>query len=118
MTIGPSRGKLDLGYGALMIIHTVLFRLERPASDADRTLLVERLRQFAADPPNAAGPAVVEASLMLRGESPRAADVLMSVSFASADGFAGYLSAPSHVELVRETLEPLCEGWWSVQFES
>jgi len=118
MTIGRSRDKLGLGYGALMIMHTVLFRLKRPASEADRTLLIERLRQFAQDPPNAAGPAVVEESLMLRGESPRAADVLLSVSFTSADAFPGYQSAPSHQQLLRETLEPLCEGWWSVQFES
>jgi len=101
-----------------MITHTVLFRLKRPASDADRSLLAERLREFAEDPPHATGPAVVEESLMLRGESPRAADVLLTVSFPTADVFPDYLGSAAHVQLLQETLEPLCEGWWSVQFES
>ena len=101
-----------------MITHTVLFRLKRPASDADRDLLVERLREFAQDPPYATGPAVVEESLMLRGESPRTADVMLTVSFPRAEAFPDYVASPGHVQLVQETLEPMCEGWWSVQFES
>lgn len=101
-----------------MITHTVLFRLKRPASDENRRLLVERLTEFAADPPHATGPADVHDSLMLRGESPRAADVLLTVTFASAEAFPDYLSAESHRRLVTETLEPLCEGWFSVQYES
>jgi len=101
-----------------MITHTVLFRLNRPASEADRSLLVERLRKFAEDPPYATGPATVEQSLLLRGESPRTADVLLTVSFQSAEAFPEYAGSPAHVQLLQETLEPLCEGWWSVQFES
>ena len=118
MTIGRIRGKINLGYGARMITHTVLFRLKRPTSGADRSLLVERLREFAENPPHATGPAIVEESLLLRGESPRTADVLMTVSFASPEAFPEYVSSPGHVQLLQETLEPMCEGWWSVQFES
>jgi hypothetical protein len=118
MTIGRIRDKINLGYGALMITHTVLFRLNRPASGADRSLLVERLREFAEDPPYATGPAIVEESLLLRGESPRTADVLMTVTFPRAAAFPEYVSSPGHVQLLQETLEPMCEGWWSVQFES
>jgi hypothetical protein len=118
MTIGRIRDKINLGYGALMITHTVLFRLNRPASGADRSLLVERLREFAEDPPYATGPAIVEESLLLRGESLRTADVLMTVTFPRAAAFPEYVSSPGHVQLLQETLEPMCEGWWSVQFES
>jgi len=101
-----------------MITHTVLFRLKRPTSDAERKLLVQRLIEFAADPPFATGPADVRDSLMLRGESPRAADVLLTVTFPNAEVFPDYLSSKVHQQLVTETLERLCEGWWSVQFES
>jgi hypothetical protein len=112
------RGKINLGYRARMITHNVLFRLKRPASEADRSLLVERLRRFADDPPHAFGPATVQESLLLRGESPRTADVMMTVVFVSAKDFSEYVSSPGHVQLLEETLEPMCEGWWSVQFES
>lgn len=118
MTSLRIRGKINLGYRARMITHTVLFRLKRPASEADRSRLVERLRRFAEDPPYAAGPAIVWESLLLRGESPHTADVLMTVSFPNAETFPQYVSSPTHVELLEDTLEPMCEGWWSVQFES
>jgi hypothetical protein len=118
MTIRRTWDKAKLGYRALMITHTVLFRLKRPASDEHRSLLLEGLRRFAEDPPAATGPAIVEDSLMLRGESPRAADVMLSVSFPSAEGFPQYMRSEAHERLLHETLEPLCEGWWSVQFES
>ncbi len=118
MTSLRTRGKINLGYRARMITHTVLFRLKRPVSEADRSRLVERLRRFAEDPPYAAGPAIVEESLLLRGESPRTADVLMTVSFPNAEAFPEYVGSPAHVQLLDDTLEPLCEGWWSVQSES
>jgi Stress responsive A/B Barrel Domain len=101
-----------------MITHTVLFRLKRPSSDENRRLLIDGLTQFATAPPFATGPAEVKDSLMLRGEGPRAADVLLTVTFPDADAFPDYLSSEIHQRLVTETLEPLCDGWWSVQFES
>jgi hypothetical protein len=101
-----------------MITHTVLFRLRRPSADDARRRLFDGLTEFASAPPFATGPAEVKDSLMLRGEGPRAADVLLTVSFPNAEAFPNYLSSEVHQRLVTETLEPLCEGWWSVQYES
>jgi len=101
-----------------MIAHTVLFRLNRPVSEDDRARLIAALREFARDPPFAAGPAHVDASLGLRGESPRAADVRLQVQFPSADVFGDYVVHARHQALVTGVLEPLCEGWWSVQTET
>lgn len=101
-----------------MINHTVLFRLRRPLSDEDRTRVVGALREFAADPPHAAGPAQMHETLGLRGEGPRAADVLYEVTFPDAEAFAAYIEHPRHQALVRDVLEPGCEGWWSVQAEA
>ena len=72
----------------------------------------------AADPPFAAGPAHVDASLGLRGESPRTADALLLVQFPEADVFPADIEHERHQELVTGVLEPLCEGWWSVQAET
>lgn len=101
-----------------MISHTVLFRLKRPVSEPDRARLLDGLRSFAAEPPHAAGPAVMHEALGLRGESPRAADVLLGVRFADADAFQAYIEDERHQALVRDVLEPTCEGWWSVQAET
>lgn len=101
-----------------MITHTVLFRLKRPTDDQTRTQFVEALRRFAADPPHAVRPAEVQESLLLRGESPRTADALLQVTFASPADFDPYLHSDAHEALLHEVLEPNCEGWWSVQFES
>lgn len=98
-----------------MITHTVLFRLIRPVSDDARRALVEGLRAFAADPPFAAGPARVSDSLALRGESPRAADVLLHAQFDDPSAFDSYIAHERHRALVTDLLEPNCEGWWSVQ---
>lgn len=100
-----------------MITHTVLFRLNRPPGDAARVDLLQALNRFAADPPHAAGPARVDGSLALRGESPRTADVLLEVQFADAAAFDAYIAHARHQTLVKNVLEPLCEGWWSVQSE-
>ena len=97
-----------------MITHTVLFRLKRPVSDGDRDRLVGALHEFAAaDPPFAAGPAHVDASLGLR-----TADALLLVQFPEADVFPADIEHERHQELVTGVLEPLCEGWWSVQAET
>lgn len=101
-----------------MITHTVLFRLKRPTDDQARKQFVDALRGFAADPPHATGPAEVQESLLLRGESPRTADALLQVTFASAEDFAPYISSDAHEALLHDVLEPYCEGWWSVQSES
>lgn len=101
-----------------MITHTVLFRLKRPVSDQDRRRLVQALRDFATDPPHAAGPAEVHDSLGLRGESPRAADVLLRVEFPNAEAFPQYVEHERHQALVKDVLAPSCEGWWSVQTAS
>jgi Stress responsive A/B Barrel Domain len=100
-----------------MITHTVLLRLNRPPVDADRADLLQALSDFAADPPCAAGPARVDETLALRGESPRTADVLLEVQFADAGAFGEYIAHERHQRLVTDVLEPLCEGWWSVQSE-
>jgi Stress responsive A/B Barrel Domain len=101
-----------------MIAHYVLFRLKRPTDDGARASFADALRRFAADAPFAAGPATVQESLMLRGESPRTADVLLTVTFDRPDDFASYLGSEAHDALLHETLEPMCEGWWSVQAET
>jgi Stress responsive A/B Barrel Domain len=101
-----------------MLRHAVVFRLRRPISQADHDALVNGLTDFAADPPFATGPAQVEASLHLRGESPRTGDVLLTVEFPNADAFPEYINHPHHIALVTDVLEPLCEGWWSVQYEN
>jgi hypothetical protein len=101
-----------------MITHTVLFRLKRPTDDQARKQFVAALRSFAADPPFATGPAEVQESLLLRGESPRTADAMLQVSFAGAEDFNPYLTSDAHEALLHDVLEPSCEGWWSVQFES
>lgn len=101
-----------------MITHTVLFRLKPPVDHEKRKQFVEALRRFAADPPLAVSPADVQESLMLRGESPRSADAQLTVTFTRAEDFPGYLSSDAHEALLHEVLEPMCEGWWSVQFES
>jgi stress responsive alpha/beta barrel protein len=101
-----------------VIVHEVLFRLRRPTEDAARAGFAEALRRFADDPPFAVGPATVQESLLLRGESPRAADALLAVTFSGREEFARYLASDAHQALLRDTLEPMCEGWWSVQFEA
>jgi Stress responsive A/B Barrel Domain len=101
-----------------MITHTVLFRLNRPVSEHDRDRLVGALRDFATDPPFATGPAHVDSSLGLRGESPRTADALLQVQFPDAGVFPQYIEHERHQALVTGVLEPLCEGWWSVQAET
>lgn len=101
-----------------MITHTVLFRLKRPADAATRKEFVEALRQFAANAPFAVGSADAEESLLLRGESTRTADAQLTVFFAQAEDFPQYISSDAHEALLHEVLEPMCEGWWSVQFPS
>ncbi|HEX4010293.1 MAG TPA: hypothetical protein VHX62_09805 [Solirubrobacteraceae bacterium] len=101
-----------------MITHTVLFRLKRPVADGALTQLVQGLRAFAQDPPFAVGPAHVDASLGLRGESPRTADALLQVQFPGPEVFDGYLTHERHRALLADVLEPLCEGFWSVQAQS
>ena len=101
-----------------MITHTVLFRLKRPTDDRTRKQFVEALQRFAAAAPRAARPAVVQESLLLRGESPRTADALLEVTFAGPEDFNPYLISDEHEALLHDVLEPYCEGWWSVQFES
>src|SRR5271169_5139043 len=101
-----------------MIKHVVVFRLRRPISQEDHDALLEGLAAFAEDPPFATGPAQVDGSLGLRGESPRTGDALLAVEFPDAEVFMEYINHPSHVALVSEVLEPLCEGWWSVQHET
>jgi len=101
-----------------MIVHHVLFRLKRPTHDEARTEFADALRRFGADAPFAVGPATVQESLMLRGESPRTADVLLTVTFHRPEDFASYLASAAHDALLRETLEPMCEGWWSVQAQA
>ena len=100
-----------------MIKHTVLFRLKRPSDDQAREQFVEALRRFAANPPHAVA-AEVQESLFLRGEGPRVADALMQVTFNRAEDFMPYLTSDAHEALLHDVLEPRCEGWWSVQFES
>ncbi len=100
-----------------MITHTVLCRLKRPKDDQARTQFVEALQKFAATPPHAVS-AEVQESIFLRGEGPRAADVQLQVTFTKADDFMPYLISDEHEALLHEVLEPSCEGWWSVQFES
>jgi hypothetical protein len=101
-----------------VIVHQVLFRLKRPTDDATRSTFAEALRRFALEPPFAAGPATVQESLLLRGESPRTADVLLTVTFSGREDFAPYLASDAHEALLHDTLEPMCEGWWSVQVEA
>ena len=101
-----------------MIIHTVLFRLARPLRDGAHGALVDGLRAFAADPPHATGPAEVQDSLGLRGDSPRTADAMLVVSFPGPEVFDDYIAHPRHQALVSDVLEPHCEGWWSVQHAS
>jgi Stress responsive A/B Barrel Domain len=99
-----------------VLTHTVLFRLHRPIEPGARERLLDALRAFAADPPNADGPAVVAEDLRLREEgNPRVADVLMRASFPDRDAFDRYLADPRHVALVRDVLTPTCESWLSVQ---
>ncbi len=101
-----------------MITHTVLFRLKRPVSPEERRLFVQAMREFATDPPCAAGRAEVRDSLGLRGDSPRTADVLIEVPFETPEAFHEYLAHERHQALVADVLEPSCEGWWSVQAET
>ncbi|GAA1849966.1 hypothetical protein GCM10009836_32140 [Pseudonocardia ailaonensis] len=99
-----------------MLSHTVLFRLRRPLGEGDKEKLVAALEEFAAEAPLAAGPAIVGADLGLRdAANPKVADASLSTTFADADTFARYLAHPRHVALVKEVLEPSCEGWLSVQ---
>jgi stress responsive alpha/beta barrel protein len=100
-----------------MISHTVLFRLRRPVEAQAREALLDGLRGFAAEPPHATGPASVVADLGLRGETPRGSDAMLQASFPDADAFAAYLVHERHQALLRDVLEPSCEGWWSVQAE-
>jgi hypothetical protein len=100
-----------------MITHTVLFRLKRPTNDQARKQFVAALQSFAADPPHAVS-ATVQESLLLRGEGPRTADAMLTVTFAQADDFMPYLNSDAHEALLHDVLEPGCEGWWSVQAES
>ena len=101
-----------------MITHTVLFRLKRPADAATRKEFVKALHRFAADPPFAVGPADAQESLLLRGESTRTADAQLTVVFAQEQDFPQYIASDAHEALLHEVLEPMCEGWWSVQFPS
>ena len=98
-----------------MIRHTVLFRLRRPVDDESHERLLTGLRAFAADPPCASGPARVDADLGLRSDTPRAGEALLEAQFADVDAFRAYLVDERHQTLLRDVLEPLCEGWWSVQ---
>ena len=99
-----------------MIKHDVQFRLKRPTDDATRAQFLTTLRAFAVQAPFATEPVEVQESLLLRGESPRT-DALMRVTFGSRDDFQPYIDSEAHQALVRDTLEPMCEGWWSVQYE-
>jgi hypothetical protein len=99
-----------------MIRHSVLFRLHRPLGDTSLAPFLAALEAFAADPPGGTG-AVVRRALGLRGESPRAADAQLEIDFRDADEFHAYIAHEKHVRLVKELLEPSCEGWWSVQAE-
>jgi hypothetical protein len=101
-----------------MIRHTVLLRLRRPVDEQARAALLDGLRAFAADPPYATGPAHIVADLGLRGETPRSSDALLQAEFPDAEAFAAYLADERHQALLRDVLEPLCEGWWSMQAES
>ncbi len=99
-----------------MIKHIVLFRLKRPSDEQTRKQFVAALEKFAATPPHAVS-AQVQESIFLRGEGPRAADVMLEVTFTKADDFMPYLTSDEHEALLHDVLEPGCEGWWSVQFE-
>ena len=117
-----------------MLFHHVLFQLKRPTDDVDRGQFMEALARFAAQAPFAVGPVEVRGSAIepdsergllvsgaacsIRGESPRTADASISVTFASRDDFGPYLASDAHTALLRDAVEPLCDGWWSVQFET
>ena len=94
-----------------MITHTVLFRL-KPGADAHG--FAAGLRAFAAAPPHALGPGAVTESLGLR-PGPRMAHAMMVLQFPDVDAFKAYVEHALHLELLKDYLEPSCEGWWSVQ---
>jgi glutathione S-transferase len=100
-----------------MITHTVLFRLRRPKDEQALPQFVAALRDFASDAPHAVSVDVTE-SRFLRGEGPRVADAMLTVTLASADDFGPYQASDAHQALIHDVLEPSCEGWWSVQAES
>jgi hypothetical protein len=100
-----------------MITHTVLLRLKRPKDDQALPRFLAALRDFATDAPHAVSVEVTE-SRFLRGEGARVADAMLTVKLASADDFGPYQASDRHQALLRDVLEPACEGWWSVQAES
>ena len=117
-----------------MLFHHVLFQLKRPADDTDRRQFMKALASFAARAPYAVGPVEVRgsgidadrahgllvsgAACSIHGEPPRTADASISVTFASRDDFGQYLASDAHTALLRDAVEPLCDAWWSVQFET
>jgi hypothetical protein len=100
-----------------MILHTVLFRLNRPIDDAAKSAFLDELHAFAAEAPLVQTTPDVFPGLSLRPDNPRGADVMFQASFADADAFLGYIEHERHLRLVRDVVAPSCEGWWSTQIE-
>lgn len=101
-----------------MITHTVIFRLNRPATTGQRKQFLEALEDFGRAAPHATGPALVHADLQMRPEGRSVSEFLMEVRFADPDAFKNYLNDPKHQRLVTDVLVPQCESWLSVQAET
>ncbi|TJY66128.1 Dabb family protein [Arthrobacter sp. CAU 1506] len=108
----PSNGRIE------MITHTVIFRLNRPATTGQRKQFLEALEDFGRAAPHATGPALVHADLQMRPEGRSVSEFLMEVRFADPDAFKNYLNDPKHQRLVTDVLVPQCESWLSVQAET
>ena len=101
-----------------MIVHTVIFRLNRPTTDAGIAEFVAHCEAFADVAPHALERPKVTVDLGLRPEGRSVSEVQMVVHFADAEGFRAYLADPLHVALAQDVLIPNCEAWLSVQAEA
>ena len=100
-----------------MIVHTVLFRLARPVSDASIAVFVAHCEAFADATGHVLERPVVTVDLGLRPEGRSVSEVQMVATFADAEAFRAYLVDPLHVSLAQDVLIPTCETWLSVQAE-
>ena len=101
-----------------MIVHTVIFRLNRPTTDAGIAEFVAHCEAFADVAPHALERPKVTVDLGLRPEGRSVSEVQMVVHFADAEGFRAYLDDPLHVALAQDVLIPNCDAWLSVQAEA
>lgn len=100
-----------------MIVHTVIFRLARPVSDAETAVFVAHCEAFADTAPHVLERPKVSVDLGLRPEGRSVSEVQMVVHFADVEAFRAYLTDPLHVAFAQDVLIPSCETWLSVQAE-